>query len=495
MIYHIMNKHHLFALTAAFFLAACGPAGATPPEQTGTSAPTETADTVTTTPHATNRGSVPSLPSSVAAVPTATERVEVEPTPTDELPPAGELPPEFAVPTPAAIDLDARTTAFAMGDPGAAVTIVEYTDYQCPFCGRHAQETMPQLIENMIDTGRVYYVIKDFPIDQIHGEAREAALAARCAGEQDAYLPMHDAIFASQQAWSGAGDEAATAHFASLAEDLNLDMAAYEECVNTSSYPDDIQASLAEGVALGVTGTPSFFINGYLVTGAQPYGLFEYVIALGENNQIADAIEAQARQAYQAYLEQQNQPSRPPTPAAPVDIPTDESYSVGSPDAPVTLIEYLDYQCPFCGRHFRQTFPQIKEQYVDTGQVRYVFKDFPLTRIHPWAVAAANAARCAGEQGAYLAFHDKLFENQDAWGNDQAETIFTGYAAELGLDTAAFGQCVRENRYEDAIMADLDEGIGVGVSGTPTFFINGRFFSGAQPFETFVAYIEAALEE
>ncbi len=404
-----------------------------------------------------------------------------------------ELPPEFAVPTPAAIALDGDTTAFAMGDPNAAVTIVEYTDYQCPFCNRHSQETMPQLIENMIDTGRVYYVIKDFPLDQLHAEAREAALSARCAGEQDTYLEMHDAIFASQSVWSDVGDEAATAHFASLAEDMNLDMEAYEECVSTSEYPDSIQASLEEGSVLGVTGTPAFFINGYLVSGAQPYDVFEYVIELGENDGIGDAIEVQARQAYQAYLEQQNQPPQPPTPAGPVDIPTDEAHSIGDPNAPVTLIEYTDYQCPFCGRHFQQTFPLIQEQYIDTGQVRYVFKDFPLTRIHPQAVAAANAARCAGEQGAYLEFHNKLFENQDAWANGQAETIFIGYAAELGLDKAAFGQCVQENRYEEAIMADLNEGIDVGVSGTPAFFINGRFLSGAQPFEAFSAYIEAEL--
>jgi len=405
-----------------------------------------------------------------------------------------ELPPEFAVPTPAAIALDGDTTAFAMGDPDAAVTIVEYTDYQCPFCNRHAQETMPQLIENMIDTGRVYYVIKDFPLDQLHAEAREAALSARCAGEQDAYLEMHDAIFASQSVWSDVGDEVAMAHFASLAEDINLDMEAYEECVGTSEHPDSIQASLEEGSVLGVTGTPAFFINGYLISGAQPYDVFEYVIELGENGGIADAIEAQARQAYQAYLEQQNQPPpQPPTPAGPVDIPTDEAHSIGDPNAPVTLIEYTDYQCPFCGRHFQQTFPQIKEQYIDTGQVRYVFKDFPLTRIHPQAVAAANAARCAGEQEAYLEFHNKLFDNQDAWNNGQAETVFIGYAAELGLDKAAFGQCVQENRYEEAIMADLNEGIDVGVSGTPAFFINGRFLSGAQPFEAFSAYIEAEL--
>ncbi|HFQ93879.1 MAG TPA: hypothetical protein ENK32_07715, partial [Anaerolineae bacterium] len=312
-----------------------------------------------------------------------------------------ELPPEFAAPTPAAIALDGDTTAFAMGDPNAAVTIVEYTDYQCPFCNRHAQETLPRLIENMIDTGRVYYVIKDFPLDQLHAEAREAALSARCAGEQDTYLEMHDAIFASQSVWSDAGDEAATAHFAGLAEDMNLDMAAYEECVSTSEYPDSIQASLEEGSVLGVTGTPAFFINGYLVSGAQPYDVFEYVIELGERDEIDDVIEEQARQAYQAYLEQQNQPQRPPTPSAPVDIPTDEAYSIGDPNAPVTLIEYTDYQCPFCGRHFQQTFPLIQEQYIDTGQVRYVFKDFPLTRIHPQAVAAANAARCAGEQDAY----------------------------------------------------------------------------------------------
>lgn len=408
----------------------------------------------------------------------------------------GELPPEFAVPTPAAIALDGDTTAFTMGDPNAPVTIVEYTDYQCPFCNRHVQETMPQLIENMIDTGRVYYVIKDFPLDQLHPEARAAAVAARCAGEQDAYLEMHDAIFASQAEWAGQGEEGAASYFNDVAAELGLDKTAYDQCVTSSNHPENVQASFEEGSVLGVTGTPSFFVNGYMVSGAQPYDVFEYVIELGENDQIGAVIEEQARQAYQAYLEQQNQPPpQPPTPSAPVDIPTGEAYAIGDPAAPVTLIEYTDFQCPFCSRHFQQTFPLIKENYIDSGLVRYVFKDFPLTRIHPQAVPAANAARCAGEQDAYLEMHNMLFDNQEEWANSQAETVFIGYADVLGLDKAAFGQCVQENRYEDAIMADLNEGIDVGVSGTPAFFINGRFLSGAQPYEAFVQYIDAGLNQ
>jgi protein-disulfide isomerase len=129
---------------------------------------------------------------------------------------------------------------------------------------------------------------------------------------------------------------------------------------------------------------------------------------------------------------------------------------------------------------------------VDTGQVRYVFKDFPLTSIHPQAMSAAEAARCAGDQEAYLPMHDLLFSKQQEWsGRNDADQIFTGYAGELGLDTATFTECLSSNQHEAAIMADLNEGSGFGVTGTPAFFINGLLVSGAQPYDVFAQAIGA----
>jgi protein-disulfide isomerase len=167
-------------------------------------------------------------------------------------------------------------------------------------------------------------------------------------------------------------------------------------------------------------------------------------------------------------------------------VPEGDAFVIGEPDAPVTIVEYTDFQCPYCSRHFTQTFPQIKENFIDTGVVRYVFKDFPLTSIHAQANAAAEAARCAGDQDAYLEMHDVLFEMQGEWnGRSDAADLFIGYAENLGLDTDSFGDCLQSQKYAAAIEADVVEGSQLGVRGTPAFFINGYFVSGAQPYELF----------
>jgi protein-disulfide isomerase len=139
------------------------------------------------------------------------------------------------------------------------------------------------------------------------------------------------------------------------------------------------------------------------------------------------------------------------------------------------------------------------ENYVDTGKVRYVFKDFPLTSIHPQAVKAAEAARCAREVGGdetYWLMHDRLFERQGEWsGNAQHVALFKSYAGELGLDPAAFGECLDSDSQAAAVEADFQEGAGFGVTGTPAFFINGQPVSGAQPYQVFVQVIEALLAQ
>ena len=404
-------------------------------------------------------------------------------------------PPELVIPEPADVPIDAPTTAFTMGDPDAPVTLVEYTDYQCPYCLRHVQETMPSLISEGIENGRIFYVLKDFPLDSIHPEAFEAAVAARCAGEQDLYLEMHDAIFESQTIWGDTGDESAIAYFATLAEDLGLDTAVYEACMDSGRHEEHIRSSQAEGQELGVTGTPNFFFNGYFIRGGFRYEDLEPVIQLAEDGDLEAFIEDTARANYEAQLAQYEQAKEqlnaPSEPTEPIDVPIEDAYAIGDPDAPVTIVEYTDYQCPYCSRHFAQTYPLIKENYIDTGIVRYVFKDFPLTTIHPQATLAAEAARCAGAQGAYEQMHDILFAAQSEWSdNSDAETLFNQYAQSLGLETDAFATCLEEHTFESAVLADLDEGIGFGIQGTPSFFINGNFLSGAYPYETFVEAIE-----
>ena len=385
-------------------------------------------------------------------------------------------------PTPATIVMD--DVVAEMGDPNAAVTMIEYTDYQCPYCARHAIDTFPRIVTELIDSGRVHYVVKDFPLDTIHPEARAAAVAARCAAEQDAYWEMHEALFSRQAEWGGLGS-AAHGVFASMAAELSLDANKFTACLDSGRHDAVIQANQDEGISLGVTGTPAFFINGFPISGAQPFELFEYAVGLAEEGTLADAYVANPQDT-------QARPTR--APSEPVELDTTGFPSVGAADAPVVMIEFTDYQCPFCRRHFIETFPQIQKDYIDTGKVRYVFMEFPLTSIHPQAQLASEAALCANDQGAYMAMHDMLFGRQEEWaGRDDAGEMFVSYAGELGLDADKFTACLDSGQHETRVLSGLETGSRLGVDGTPAFFLNGHFVSGAQPYAVFQEAIESLL--
>jgi len=173
------------------------------------------------------------------------------------------------------------------------------------------------------------------------------------------------------------------------------------------------------------------------------------------------------------------------------EISADDDPVLGDPDAPVTIVEFSDYECPFCGRHFRQVLPKIIKEYVDTGKVKIVFRDFPLS-FHPDAMPAAVAANCArelsGSDKIYFQFHDKLFENQ----KNLTRENFIKYAEDLGLDKNKFAACLDKNDTAE-IKADIADGQKYGVSGTPGFFINGTAVKGAYPLETFKEIIDGEL--
>lgn len=163
----------------------------------------------------------------------------------------------------------------------------------------------------------------------------------------------------------------------------------------------------------------------------------------------------------------------------------------GSKDARVTIIEFSDYECPFCGRYFQETYAQLKKDYIDTGKVKYVFKDFPLS-FHESAQKAAEAARCVREQKGdfgYFAMHDKLFSSQDQLSVEN----YKNWARELGVDGSKYDSCLDSGKYAQAVQSDLEYGQQVGVEGTPAFFINGKLVSGAQPYSVFKQAIDAEL--
>lgn len=163
----------------------------------------------------------------------------------------------------------------------------------------------------------------------------------------------------------------------------------------------------------------------------------------------------------------------------------------GEEDAPVTIVEFSEYQCPYCGRYVAEAYPQILEEYGD--QIYYIFHDYPLS-FHQYAQKMAEVARCAGDQDQYWEMHDLIFENQEVWSSKQnVETDINSYVSQLGLDKEEFDDCLVSGKYTQTVKNDFELGTEVGVQGTPTFFINGQKIVGAQPFENFKTIIDAEL--
>ena len=186
----------------------------------------------------------------------------------------------------------------------------------------------------------------------------------------------------------------------------------------------------------------------------------------------------------------------------PVKVSADNDPIIGDPDAPITIIEFSDFQCPFCARFHIQTLPSLMEQYIEEGKVNLVFRDFPIQSIHPNALPAAVSAECANDQGKFKEMHDILFEKQNEWNRQEtpvAVAIFIQYAEEIQLDGEEFESCIGSGKHIDEIRNDLNDGRDYGVTGTPGFFVGNDEIGyvelkGAQPFESFKKVIDAQLE-
>jgi len=215
-----------------------------------------------------------------------------------------------------------------------------------------------------------------------------------------------------------------------------------------------------------------------------------------ELKEILSVIESRAAPAPQPA----QQTAQPNTPQI-FMVSLDDDPVKGNPNAPVTVVEYSDFQCPFCTRFFQQTLPLIEENYIDTGKVKFVYKDLPLDSLHPNARAAHIAAECADEQGKFWEYHDALFEKQPQWSNlasFELQNKFTEFATDMGLQAASFESCMQSPNIADEVNKDILEAASFGASGTPTFFIgneNDGFIKiiGAQPFVVFQSVIDSQL--
>jgi len=232
--------------------------------------------------------------------------------------------------------------------------------------------------------------------------------------------------------------------------------------------------------------------------------LAAHIVSL-ETQQRATVDELKAiRQALEAGGARPSQPQQgqvqapPPVDLSKVSLTVNDAATKGKSDAKLTLVEFSDFECPFCGRYVRETYDQLQRDYVQTGKVRYVFRNFPLERIHPHALRAGIAGECARQQGKFWEMHDKLFANQQAL--EASDLVKTAGAA--GLDVSAYQRCAAGPGVEK-IRRDLDEGARAGVTGTPYFFVGVtqadgkvkvlRAISGAQPYAAFKSALDQLL--
>jgi len=250
-----------------------------------------------------------------------------------------------------------------------------------------------------------------------------------------------------------------------------------------------IKKSTFRGIVIGIiitVGIAAFF------TGSYTSNLNSDQVSQKE---LQDAISKLELKILQKQLPTSQLPS-------PVIISADNDPIIGDPNAEITIIEFSDFQCPFCARFNTQTLPSIFEEYISQGKVKLVFRDFPIQSIHPNALPASVAAECANEQGKFKEMHDKLFDNQNQWNKQEtvdALSLFKQYALEMKLDSKIFESCLDNGKYIDEIRKDLKDGQDYGVSGTPGFFIGNEKvgyieLKGAQPFESFKKVIDKQLD-
>src|SRR5262245_19749713 len=212
-----------------------------------------------------------------------------------------------------------------------------------------------------------------------------------------------------------------------------------------------------------------------------------------------EAVKSQLAQLLR-MMSQRPAQSGPAAPSGPVRASVADAPMLGRPDAPVTMVEFSDYQCPFCQRFSSTTLRVLKKDYIDAGKLRYVFHDFPLDQLHPLARKAAEAAHCAGDQSKYWEMHDLMFQNQQALAPQQLGE----HARKLGLDGARFDECLGSGRHAARVEKGIAEGTAAGIQGTPSFvvgktkpgeIVEGPLIRGAQPVENFRRLIDQMLAE
>ncbi|HEX5271053.1 MAG TPA: thioredoxin domain-containing protein, partial [Gemmataceae bacterium] len=401
--------------------------------------------------------------------PPAGAPVAVAPAPAAPLVPEGPPVERLAVPA----DGPAR------GAASPKVTIVEFSDFQCPFCAR-ANPTLDQIRATYPNDVRIVFRHNPLPFHQNAELAAEAAVLAEWQGK---FWEMHDHLFANQADLAGAGLE-------QRAAELGMDVAAFRSALDKHAAKARVDADLALAQQLGVRGTPTFFVDGRAVMGAQPFAVFKQVI--DDELARADSLLRQGVPREKLYA------TLIAGAASSVPKPSDASrtvYRVPTLDAParggaqpkVTLVEFGDFESPFCAR-VEATLATLLKSYG--ADLALVYRHNPQA-FHPHGELAALASEAARAQGKFWEMHDKLYANATALDRESLDK----YAAELGLDVARFKKDLDAGLGKDRMRRDIDDAQRFGAQTSPSFFINGRELSGNRPLEDFKVAIDEEMRK
>ncbi len=396
----------------------------------------------------------------------------------------------------AATDEDDTPIPISKDDPtwgsrGALVTIVEMTDLQCQYCAK-ADKTVARLRETY-GPDQLRVVWKHHPLP-FHPNARPAAEWAQgtwALGGATAFLCFE------QKAFDGQSRLARDA-YAAWAKECGVDAGALEAGVNAHRFSDVVDQGIALSAKLRASGTPTFFVNGVTVTGAQPYE--KLVAVVDAQLAIAKLLLSKGAPADKLYViastvnheaekEEADADGEPAEDIKTVHrVPVGQSPARGPQTAPVTIVEFSDFQCPFCKRA-EATVGELRKKYGE--KIRIVWKDEPLPfhlRAEPAAEVAREARAQRGDSGFWDA-HDALFEAQPKLEDEDLESV----AKKLGINVGKVKEAIKAHRHKKAIDADADLADDLEAAGTPHFFINGRRLVGAQPLEKFSAIIDEEL--
>jgi protein-disulfide isomerase len=381
------------------------------------------------------------------------------------------------------------------GKAGAPVTIVEISDFECPFCSR-VNPTMKQIKETYgPDKVRLVWKHNPLPFHKAARPAHEAAATVMGLAGSDAFWKFHDQAFANQK-------DLTPENFEKWAVAAGVDLAKFKEAFAAKTYASKVDDDMKVAKSIGASGTPAFRINGVTVSGAQPFDKFKEVI----DAQLEEAkkLVASGTKPMDVYtqLTNKNQNAQPSqdSPKKPAAADEEEDKSVwkvpvladdpteGPKDALVTIIEFSEYQCPFCKR-VNETLDKVTETYKD--DVRIVWKDNPLPfhpRAKPAAIFARHVYKTKGEK-AFWAVHHALFESQPKLEDADLQAI----AEKNGVPWDAVKSAIDSNKYMDKIDQSVEVASDFQARGTPHFFINGVRLSGAQPFDNFKKVIDEQL--